>query len=236
MSFPSGIPVSRVSADARVDYLRRVLSITAFGLILSGGTGLVSAAVIAMMPALLGGYAPMIVILGCWAVTNFVARPMVFGAAKWPGFILGTMAQGVAMGFLLLVAMLVSRADFGNPFVLIGFAMALTGFTGVGMAAYVWSGPRDFSLIGAGLGAVSIPMLILMAVGFAFPALFGGTLGLVMCVVFVAISAAGLLYQVNEVIHNFSTEQHVEGAYTITIGLLVLFWNILSLLLRLRRR
>ncbi len=235
MSFPSGIPVSRVSADARVDYLRRVLTITAFGLAISGATGLVSAAGLAMVPSLLGGFAPMIIILGCWAVTNFVARPMVFGAAKWPGFLLGTMTQGVAMGFLLLVAMLVSRADFGNPFVLIGFAMALTGFTGVGMAAYVWSGPKDFSMIGAGLGALSIPMLILMAVGFAFPALFGGTLGLVLCVVFVGISAAGLLYQVNEVIHNYSTEQHVEGAYTITIGLLVLFWNLLSLLLRMRR-
>jgi len=29
---------------------------------------------------------------------------------------------------------------------------------------------------------------------------------------------------------------HVEGAYTIAIGVLVLFWNILSLLSRITRR
>ena len=141
MSFHTGIPVARVSADARVQYLQKVLLITAFGLGLSGITGMVSAAGIALVPGLLSGYAPMLLILGCWAVTNYVARPMVFGAAKWPGFFIGTIAQGVAMGFLLLVAMLVSRAEFGNPFVFIGVAMAMTGFTGVGMAAYVWTGP-----------------------------------------------------------------------------------------------
>lgn len=236
MSYQTGIPVARASADARVQYLQKVLLITAFGLGLSGITGMVSAAGIALVPGLLSGYAPMLLILGCWAVTNYVARPMVFGAAKWPGFFIGTIAQGVAMGFLLLVAMLVSRAEFGNPFVFIGVAMAMTGFTGVGMAAYVWTGPKNFSMIGAGLSAMAIPMMILMAVSFGFPGLFGGTFGLVMSFVFVGISAAGLLYQVNEVIHRFSTDQHVEAAYTITIGMLVLFWNLLSLLMRLRRR
>jgi FtsH-binding integral membrane protein len=236
MSFTTGMPVARVSASQRVEYLQKVLLITALGLGISGVTGMVSAAALSLTPALLSGYAPMLLILGCWAVTNFVARPMVFGSAKWPGFLLGTLTQGVAMGFLLLVAMLVSRAEFGNPFVFISVAMAMTGFTGVGMAAYVWTGPRNFSMIGAGLSAMAIPMMILMAVSFAFPALLGGTLGLLMSFVFVGVSAAGLLYQVNEVIHRFSTDQHVEAAYTITIGVLVLFWNLLSLLMRLRRR
>ena len=90
MSFHTGIPVARVSADARVQYLQKVLLITAFGLGLSGITGMVSAAGIALVPGLLSGYAPMLLILGCWAVTNYVARPMVFGAAKWPGFFIGT--------------------------------------------------------------------------------------------------------------------------------------------------
>ncbi len=29
---------------------------------------------------------------------------------------------------------------------------------------------------------------------------------------------------------------HVEGAFTVTMGLLVLFWNLLTLLMKLQRR
>ena len=47
---------------------------------------------------------------------------------------------------------------------------------------------------------------------------------------------AALLYRVNAVVHHFSTDMTVEGGYLIAIGVIVLFWNILSLLLRLRRR
>jgi uncharacterized YccA/Bax inhibitor family protein len=65
--------------------------------------------------------------------------------------------------------------------------------------------------------------------------MLGGGIGIALSFLFVGISAAGLLYQVNEVLHNFDTDQHMEAAYTITIGVLVLFWNLLSLLMRLRR-
>ena len=233
-SFES-VVAEATQADRSV-YLRRVLSTTMLGLGVSGITSVASATVIATTPQLLSGYAPMILILGCWAITNFVAQPMVFGSAKWPGFFLGTAAQGVAMGVLLLAAMMVSGASLGNPFLLIGLAAGLTFFSALGMTAYAWSAPREFSLIGAALSALSIPMLILMAVSFAFPALFGGGLGLVLSAVFVLISAGSLLYQLNGVIHRFTTSMHVEGAYTITLGILVLFWNILSLLMRLNRR
>ena len=36
--------------------------------------------------------------------------------------------------------------------------------------------------------------------------------------------------------HKLNTQQHIEGAYMITMGILILFWNILSLLMRLNRR
>ena len=55
-------------------------------------------------------------------------------------------------------------------------------------------------------------------------------------VVFVVVSAGGLLYNLNHVIHHMSTEMHVPAAYHITLGILVLFWNILVLLMRLQRR
>jgi FtsH-binding integral membrane protein len=237
MAFPSmSVPVSRASASERSAYLQKTLGLTVAGLGIASVTGIGTAFGLAMMPGMLTGYVPMVAILGMWAISNFVAQPMVFRGPKAVGFVLGTAAQGVAMGFLLLVAAYASAAALGNPFTLIALAMGLTGFTGLGMAAYVWTSKKDFSLIGAGLSAMSIPMLILMAVSFAFPSFIGGTLGIVMSAVFVLISAAGLVYQLNKVIHEYDTSMHIEGAYTISMGLLVLFWNILSLLMRLTRR
>ena len=85
-------------------------------------------------------------------------------------------------------------------------------------------------MLGAGLGAVFV-VLILMVAGFAF-LLFGGTLGLVLAGVFVLVSGRAALpdQQRDPKLH---TDQHIERLITLV---LVLFWNILVLLMRLNRR
>lgn len=230
------IPIAEASPEVRSSYLRRVLGTTVFGLALAAVVGVASAMFIATQPWLFRGYAPLAIILGLWAVVNFVARPMVFGTMKWPGFLLGTVAQGAAMGFILLVAAALSLQTYGDPFRLIATAFGITVCTGIGLAIYVSSERREFSMLRAGLAAATIPMLILMAVTFAFPNLIGGPIGLIVGLIFVVISAAGLLYQLNLVMHEFSEEMSVEASYLMTIGVLVLFWNILSFIMRLTRR
>ena len=232
-----GVAIADAAPEVRSAYLRKVLGTTVFGLALAALVGVASTMFIATQPWLFSGYWPMLFILGCWAITNFVARPMVFGTQKWPGFLLGTVTQGAAMGFILLIGILVSQQAFGNPFRLVGTALGITVATGIGLAIYVSAERREFSLLRAGLSATFIPMLILMAVSFAFPNFLGnGPLGIVVSGVFVLISAAGLLYQLNLVMHEFTEDMAVEGAYIVTIGLLILFWNVLSLLTRLFRR
>ena len=230
------VPIALAPPEVRSTYLRRVFGTTVLGLALASIVGVASAWFIASQPGLLSGYAPMAIILGCWALTNFVARPMVFGNAKWAGFFLGTIAQGVSMGFILLLGLVISQQVYANPFRLIATALGVTVATAVGLGIYAADGRREFTLLRAGLAAVSIPMLILMAVTFAFPNFIGGTAGLVVSGIFVVVSAAGLLYQLNLVMHEFTEDMPVEGAYLLTIGVLVLFWNILSLLSRLTRR
>lgn len=227
---------SLVHAEAQASYLRRVTALTMVGLGISGATSVMSALALAAMPGLMTGYLPMLLILGCWAVTNFVAQPMVFRGPKALGFVLGTATQGVAMGFLLLAAIVVSQSSLGNPFVLVALAGGLTFFAATGITAYTWIAPRNFSMIGAVMSAMSIPMLIVMAVSFAFPSLIGGTVGMVISGVFVLFSAGALAYQINEVLHSFRRDMVIEGAYTISMGILVLFWNVLSFLMRLTRR
>jgi FtsH-binding integral membrane protein len=229
------IPLEAASPEVRAAYLRRVLGLVLVGLTLTAFTGVVSMLAIAMVPQILVGYVPTIIILGCWAITNYVAPRMVFGTAKWGGFVLGTMFQGISLGFLLLVAILLSKQQYGDPFFLIFTALGLTVLSGLGLTLYATTQRRDFSMLGAALSVVSLPMLVLMAVSFGFPGLLGGTAGTVVSAIFVLVSAAGLLYQINRVLHQYNADMHMEGAYTITIGVVVLFWNILSLLMRRRR-
>ena len=96
--------IAAASAEARLAYLRKVLGLTFLGLLIAGVTGFFSMVAIASNEFLLSGIAPIIIILACWAVTNFVAPRLVFGNAKAAGFLLGTVADGIALGFILLVA------------------------------------------------------------------------------------------------------------------------------------
>jgi modulator of FtsH protease len=188
-------------------------------------------ALIFVVPAIAAPVPSMVIMFGSYAIAHFVAPKMVFGEQKVAGFIVGSVFQGIAMGYLLLAAILVGQVVNGNPFGLILTALGLTGLTSAGMVAYVWANPKEFKMLGAFLSAMFIPMMILMVLSFVFP--IGGTMGLLLTGVFVVISAAGLLYQVNVVMHKLNTDQHVEGSYLITMGVLILFWNLLSLLIQL---
>ena len=226
-------PLTAVEPDERVTYLKKVLAWTAGGLGLSAVSGIAMMGLIMAVPALWNQTIQLVIILGTWAVAQFVCRSMVFGSAKVPGFLLAAVSEGIALGYLLLAAITMGAAS-GNPLGLVSTALVLTGLTAGGMAAYVWTSPKDFSLLGGALAALTVPMLILMAVSFVFPSFLGGTLGTIVAGVFVVFSAGALLYQVNAVIHQLRTDQHMEGAYLITMGILVLFWNLLVLLMKLR--
>jgi FtsH-binding integral membrane protein len=97
----------------------------------------------------------------------------------------------------------------------------------------VWFSKGQLRLVGAFISMAFVPMLVLMAIGVFFP--IGGTLGLIISAAFVVVSAGGLLWKLNLVAQEYSEEQHIEGAYEITMALLVLLWNLLVLLNRLRR-
>ena len=160
MSAPSfGLQVDRASGEVRAAYLRRVLGLTFVGLSIAAFTGLLGMAALMLVPSLLSGYVPMVIVLGMWAITNYVARPMVFGNAKWAGFLLGTVADGIALSFILTIAALVSMADYGNPFVLVALAVGLTAASGTGLAAFAcWQGQeKNVWFPGPALGPFAPP-------------------------------------------------------------------------------
>ena len=230
-------PVSMAQPSDRVEYLKKVMAWTVAGLFFASVTGTAMAAFLLFsgIGILYNTLVSIAIILGSFFIAQSVAKSMVFGENKVAGFVIANVAQGVAMGYLLSSAAVLGSAVSGNPFSLIGSALTLTALTGGGILAYIMSGPKDFSILGGVLSALSLPMFILMGVGFVMPGLFGGPMGIILCGIFVVVSAAGLLYQVNAVVHQLRTDQHIEGSYLISMGVLVLFWNILSLLMSLSR-
>jgi len=235
MAYPaaSGTPLSHASQESRLSYLKSVAGLTFLGLTISGITGIISALTVAQMPIFTTRWGSLALIFGSFGIANYVAPRFVFGGQKWLGFLMGAVFQGVAMGYLLLMAFVMGAAA-GDPLVFIGNALGMTALTCVGILAYLWSGPQELSLVKAGLSAMFLPMLILMGVTAVFP--IGGAVGIGISLLFVVISVAGLLYQMNTVLHQMSTDMKVEGAYTITMGVLILFWNLLSLILSLSGR
>jgi FtsH-binding integral membrane protein len=230
------VPVIQASHVARTTYLRQVAATTTFGLGIAGVFGVLSAITILSVPALAARWPSLIVILCAWGVANYLVRPLVFSdssATRWVGFLTGAAAEGVAMGYLLLGAVLIGT-QAGNPLLLVLEAGGLTGLTCLGMLAYLMTGPKELSMVGALMSALTLPMLLLMALTFIFP--IGGPFGILISLVFVGISAGGLLYQINGVMHRLSTDMVIPGSYMITLGMLALFWNILVLLMRLNRR
>lgn len=237
---PYAQPLERASGSVRVEYLQKVMLWTAGALGLSAVTGAATAvglftAASVGLTFVFNQWVSLGIIFGAYAVAHYVAPRMVFGEQKVLGLGVGAVFQGISMGYLLLYAVLLGTS-MGNPFGLVGAALGLTALTGVGLAGYVWTGPKDFGWLGAGLSALFLPMMVLMGVSFVFPSLFGGVLGIGLSGLFVLVSVGGLLYQINVVMHKLDTRQHIEGAHLISMGVLILFWNILSLLMRLSSR
>ena len=89
-------------------------------------------------------------------------------------------------------------------------------------------------MVGAALSVLCPPMFGVMIVTALYPV--GGMMGIGIGMLFVAVSAGGLLYSLHEVLHKMRADQRIESAYELTMGLLVLFWNVIVLLMRLQRR
>jgi FtsH-binding integral membrane protein len=233
-------PVIYADESTRAVFLQRVATYTCGGLTLASLSALTSAYMLANGPAVLWNqWVQMGVIFGMFFVAQNVAAGMVYNnTSKLAGFTLGMTAQGIAMGYLLVVAVAMGSSSYGTggleQFTIVFQAIGLTMVTVLSMVGYLWTNPKDLSMIRGAMTVMAVPMLILMVMSFVFP--IGGTLGLILCGAFVAMSAAGLMYQLNQVMHSMPAHMHIESSYQIALGILVLFWNLLSLLMRLQSR
>lgn len=233
------LPVAQAPEQERVAYLRQVGVLTLGSLLITA-----TAAVVWMYTAtaiapqiLLHQYVALGIMLGGIYGAQFIGNAMVASqnqGTRVAGFVIGSSLSGIALSYVIGAAAVLGAEVFGNPFTLVLQAGGLVAATVLGMVIYLLTGPKNLSMLGSILGVVWLPMLGLMALGIFFP--MGGTMGIVFSAVFVAVSAGGLLYSLNNVMHRYGTHQAMAGAFEVSTSIVVLFWNILQLLMRLTSR
>ncbi|MBX2802145.1 MAG: Bax inhibitor-1 family protein [Myxococcales bacterium] len=231
------LSVADAEVPSRVSYLRQVGVLTFGSLLISATAAVASMMAIASLPILQNQIAMFVIVLGGIYGAQFIGGSMVVSPSSGTrsmGFMIGSVLQGLALGYILLFASSFAMAEYGNPFIFIGQAGALVGLTVLGMVAYLLTGPRQVSVVASAMSMLSLPMLGLMAISWIFP--IGGTLGIIISAAFVLFSAGALYYSLNRVMHHMTTDMVMAGAFEISTSIVVLFYNVLNLLLSLASR
>lgn len=240
---PYQVPVAQAAPDTRAAFLRRVALLTLGSISITAGAAVVSTGALlalAMAGVTLPWAVQLVLMLGGMYGAQLLGGRMVRSpepSTRVAGFVLGSGLQGMALGFLLLVAVIVGGSAFSGPWaplVLPFQAIVLVSLTVAGMVAYLMTGPKNLSMVAGAISALFLPMIALMVLSVVFPV--GGWAGVAMSAVFVVVSAGGLLVNLNQVMHRYTTDLALPAAFHLSVGIVVLFWNILSLLLRLTNR
>ena len=163
-------------------FLRQVALRTLGGLVITAIAALVSTFAIAPAVFQTNKWVVIAVVYGCVFGAQMLGRRMVYGDAKAAGIVVGAGLQGVALGFLLLVAL--ATGSNGEGVSLIGYSLLMVVLSVAAMLLYVTAEKREFSMLRAGLTMMGIPLLIMMGLQVIFP--FDGMAGVAISGVFLA--------------------------------------------------
>jgi uncharacterized protein len=222
-TFPSSIPVIRLSQDARSAFLRRtythlffaVAGFVAFELFLfNAGLALPIARGMLSVPWLL--------ILGGFMVAGWLARSVAASAAS-PALQYAALGGYVVAQGLIFVPVLVI-AHLRMPGVLPAAALT-TVIAFAALTAVVFVTRKDFSFMRGILTWGGILALVLIVAA----AIFGFELGVFFSVAMVAFAGAAILYDTSNVLHHYPEHRAVGAALELFASVALLFWYILRL-------
>ncbi len=231
-------PVVQAAEEARVSFMKQVGLKVLASLAITAVAAAGWLAAIASAPGILTQrYVALAIMLGGIYGAQFIGNRMTASSnsgTRSAGFVIGSAMSGVALSYIVGAAVVMGASQLGNPMALIAQAGGLVLLTVLGMVVYLMSGPKEFNWLRGALSVLLLPMIGLMAITWFFPV--GGTMGLIFSGVFVLVSAGSLLYSLNSVMHRMGLEQSTAGAFAISSSIVILFWNVLSLLMRMNGR
>lgn len=171
-----------------------------------------------------GGAIGWLLVLGLFMGISFLANRWAVSetsvATQYAGLGIFVVAEAIIFIPLIMVATYYS----GDASVLLKAGVVTLGlFLGITLTVFVTR--SDFSFL-----APILAIGGMAALGFIVAsAIFGFTLGTVFAFVMVAFAGTAILYQTSQVLHKFSTKQHVAASLTLFASVALLFWYILTI-------
>ncbi len=224
--------VANAAVNERVEFLKRVYGWMAAALALSAvGTWLsiVSGAATALLQA---GLIAHFLVWGAWIAMGVVAQKVRHQPVVGVGaFVLYSMFTGLVISDIVLFAMLFAAATTGSAWTYVAQAFGLTSAVFGGLSVYAITTKRDFSwmggmlvagtiaLIGVGIIAMIVGMSSAFSLGFSFVA--------------VLLFSGWVLYNTQQIMRTYPTNEHLAAAMHLFTDFAVLFMHILNILLTL---
>ena len=177
----------------------------------------------------LGNRIGWLALLGGFALLGYLASNMAAKAddvnAQYMGLGLYVVGEAIIFAPLLVIAVLSSDAS------VLPTAAIITLFLFGGLTAVAFTSGKDFTFLG---GILKIAGMIALGL-IVCSLLFGFSLGLFFSFFMVAFAGAAILYKTSNVMHHYSTTQHVAAALELFAAVMLLFWYVLRILMSSRR-
>ena len=174
---------------------------------------------------MIGGYMWLVVIGLFMFVSHFATKWAHSGSSRgtqYAGLGLYILAQAVIFMPLLMIASM--KAGDNRLIVKAGM---ITGGLFLGLTAVTFITKKDFSFLGS---IISVGAFI--ALGFILAGvIFGFSLGLFFSGAMVLLMAGSILYQTSNIMHHYSTTQHVAASLALFASVATLFWYVLQFLM-----
>jgi FtsH-binding integral membrane protein len=169
-------------------------------------------------------------ILGGFVLIGWLARNMAENVASTQMQYLGLGLYIVAEA-IIFVPILVVATAMSSP-TLLPTAVILTMLMFIGLTVVAFTTKKDFSFLGSILSVGGLVAIGLIVCG----AIFGFNLGLWFAGGMVLLACGSILYDTSKIMNTFTSEGYVAAALSLFASVALLFWYVLSILLRLSRR
>lgn len=171
-----------------------------------------------------------LMILGGIMVAGWLARSIIAGAKtrsmQYAGLGIYVVAEALIFVPLLYIAISLSSSN------VLPTAALITGTLFTGLSAVVLTTRKDFSFLGGILKVGGFVALGLIVAG----VIFGFNLGLAFSGGMVLLAAGAILYDTSKIIHSYDTDSYVAASLELFASVMLLFWYILQIVMRLSRR
>lgn len=182
---------------------------------------------------LLGAPMGMLIMLGAFLVTGWIARSWAESdtsiGMQYGGLSLYVLAESIfLMPFLWIAQNYTMNLEGVGEVNVIGAAAVATLLIFGGLTAIAWFSGADFSFMRAGLGIAGMAAFAAIVVSFIFP---GFILGTWFSVGMILLASAYILYDTSNVMHHYRPGQHVAASLALFASVALLFWYVLRLFL-----